>query len=157
MKKEPLLHFVALCPDVDHMLRACREALPEGRFTVVHAQHHEVPGWLNAADLGILMRAEDPVNHVASPTKFAEYALSGLPVAMSKGIGDYSEMVLREKAGFLVDESRLDDSVARASAFMALWNEDDRLRWSGSAREQLSKGARLNDLVAEYRSLESSP
>jgi hypothetical protein len=153
MKHEPLLHFVALCPDVEKMTTECRKALPPNRFTVVHAAHKDVPGWLNASNLGILLRAADPVNHVASPTKFAEYALTGLPVAMSEGIGDYSQMVLQEKAGFWVDDSRLEESVDQAAAFMALWTGEDRSRWSESAKARLSKGARLDDLVGEYRDL----
>jgi len=153
MKKEPLLHFVALCPDVEKMTIECRKALPPNRFTVVHAAHKDVPGWLNASDLGILLRELDPVNHVASPTKFAEYALTGLPVAMSAGIGDYSQMVLQEKAGFWVDDSRLEESAEQAAAFMALWCEEDRSRWSEAAKARLSKGARLDDLVGEYGKL----
>ena len=153
MKEDPLLHFVALCPDTASMEEACMGSLPLGRFTVLHAEHDAVVGWLNAADLGILLRADDPVNRVASPTKFAEYALTGLPVAMSAGIGDYSDLVLSEHAGFHVNDSRIEHSVERGAAFMALWKFSDRKRWADSALRNLSKGSRLADLIAEYQSL----
>ena len=136
MKEEPLLHFVALCPDVEAMNLACLGALPQDSYTIRHVAHDEVP-----------------VNFVASPTKFAEYALTGLPVAMSQGIGDYSDLVLSERAGFHVNDNRLEHSVERAAAFMALWKASDRQRWSKSAEGILSKGARLEDLVQEYHSL----
>jgi hypothetical protein len=42
------------------------------------------------------------VNEVASPVKFGEYLASGLPVVMSAGIGDYSELVRRKKVGVIL-------------------------------------------------------
>ena len=38
------------------------------------------------------MRESHPVNLVSSPTKFGEYLAAGVPVILTEGIGDYSEM-----------------------------------------------------------------
>jgi len=43
-----------------------------------------VPKFLQAADMGILLRKKDPLNEVAAPTKFAEYMMTGLPTLISK-------------------------------------------------------------------------
>ena len=102
------------------------------------------------------MRADDPVNRVASPTKFAEYALCGLPVAISSGIGDYSERVVNESAGFLVDDDDLPGSVERAIEFLQDWSEQDRVNWGSRAAETLSKESHLDQLVRIYRSLEEA-
>jgi hypothetical protein len=48
----------------------------------------QVNQYLNAADVGMIIREQNDLNRAASPTKFAEYALSGLSVCFSKGIGD---------------------------------------------------------------------
>lgn len=44
------------------------------------AQYKEMNGVYNAADVGILLRDTSPINNVASPTKFGEYSMTGLPV-----------------------------------------------------------------------------
>jgi len=46
----------------------------------------EVNNYLNAADYGIFLRKSNNVNKVASPVKFAEYCLAGLPVIMTDAI-----------------------------------------------------------------------
>lgn len=44
----------------------------------------EMNSYLNAADFGFLLRDDTPVNRVAFPTKFAEYALAGLKIIMKQ-------------------------------------------------------------------------
>ena len=156
MERNPTLYFLALCPDVTAMETECAKVLPPARYRILKAPHGDVPGWLNASDAGILLRADDPVNRVASPTKFAEYALCGLPVAISSGIGDYSERVVNESAGFLVDDDDLPGSVERAIEFLQDWSEQDRVNWGSRAAETLSKESHLDQLVRIYRSLEEA-
>lgn len=56
---------------------------------IIHtAAFEEMNAYLNAADYGFLLRDNNDINRAASPTKFAEYALTGLPVIHSKHIGD---------------------------------------------------------------------
>ena len=59
----------------------------------------EVPALLALCDHGLLVREDSITNRVASPTKFAEYLLAGLPVIITEHIGDYSGFVQREHAG----------------------------------------------------------
>jgi hypothetical protein len=73
--------LVVLTPDADRA-RQRLDGLPAERFICRSVAHQEVNGYLNAADFGILLRDATPVNHVAFPTKFAEYALTGLKVVM---------------------------------------------------------------------------
>jgi len=51
--------------------------------------YEEVNNYLNAADFGILIRNNDSTNFAASPTKFAEYCMSGLTVITTSGVKDY--------------------------------------------------------------------
>jgi hypothetical protein len=69
--------------------------------------HTDVPGVLQACDLGILVRDQSITNRVASPTKFAEYLAAGLPVAISANLGDYSEFVTKYRCGFIVNGNTL--------------------------------------------------
>ena len=55
-----------------------------------------------AADMGILLRENHPLNEVAAPTKFAEYVMTGPLVLISDNIGDYSNFVKRNNLGIVL-------------------------------------------------------
>lgn len=65
--------------------------------------HREIQHYLALADLGLLLRDRSPVNRVASPVKFAEYLACGVPVLVSPGVGDCSDIVRRERVGYIMD------------------------------------------------------
>lgn len=80
------------------------------KITILMSDFNEINKYYNVADFAILIRSDRSLNHVASPTKFGEYCLTGLPVIMnntvkqsesfSKIIGnkiDFSEMNLSKK------------------------------------------------------------
>jgi glycosyltransferase involved in cell wall biosynthesis len=54
--------------------------LPEKAFSLRRATHEEVPAYLSASDIGVLLRVDNVVNRVACPTKLGEYLACGLPV-----------------------------------------------------------------------------
>lgn len=56
---------------------------------------------LGRSDMGVLFREETLTNRVASPTKFAEYLACGLPVLISPGLGDFSDLVVKHDLGVL--------------------------------------------------------
>lgn len=55
-------------------------------FTVTSCGLAEVNYYLNASDLGVMIRRESPINKVASPVKFAEYSLTGLMVVTNDAV-----------------------------------------------------------------------
>jgi hypothetical protein len=99
--------------------------------------HHEVPVRLAGAHVGFLLRRSSPVNEVSSPTKFGEYLAAGLPVVMTDGIGDFTDLAMQENVGLIIPHSMLD----------AAFCEDMRLwlariitfaQWSRSRRREVS-------------------
>lgn len=83
----PQTHLLVLTPQkaqADELL----SRLPQGSFTSVSARYQEVNAYLNAADMAFMLREATPVNRAASPTKFAEYCLAGLPVIMTDAVRD---------------------------------------------------------------------
>jgi len=76
--------------------------IPVDQFHVLCAMGAEMADYLMAGDVGLLLRKQDLVNQVASPTKFAEYLGCGLPVLCTEGIGDISSLVRRENLGWLM-------------------------------------------------------
>lgn len=125
----PNAHLLFLTPDVADARRILGAALPESVFTLKHVPHSRIPEHLAAADLGLLIREDHPLNRVACPTKFAEYAMSGLPVLITKGLGDLDTYVAQNKLGVVVqslDElnhigPRLQDFIADAGS--PAWRE----------------------------------
>ena len=73
--------------------------LPESVYTLAEVNHENVPLELSKADIAIMIRKDDPVNAVSSPTKFGEYLAAGLPVIMTDSIGDYSKLVEKNDLG----------------------------------------------------------
>ena len=49
----------------------------------------KVNNYLNASDFGLLIREDNRANNAGSPTKFAEYALTGLQIISSPSVSDY--------------------------------------------------------------------
>ena len=82
---DPRSRFLVLTPAVE-MARYVLKDLPAGSFQVYSCTLQEVNSYLNAADIGFLLRQPIQTNYVASPTKFAEYGLSGLNVITSEAV-----------------------------------------------------------------------
>jgi hypothetical protein len=111
LASEPNAHYLILTRETEAMKKLClEEQLPEENRTILALDHREVPRYLAAADAGLLLRDRCPVNRVASPVKFGEYLAAGLPVVISREIGDYSALVSRESLGVVLDELDPTDS-----------------------------------------------
>ncbi|MGI9433002.1 MAG: glycosyltransferase [Myxococcota bacterium] len=148
--------FLVLTPDGDVAREMAARQLPEGRFRIEQAAHHEVPEFLQAADLGVLLRASDPINRVACPTKFAEFVMTGLPVLISDEIGDCSSFVRTHGAGAVLRDP---DPRAAADAVAALRGEPGtelRERVAAAGLEQFSRQRHAARLAPLYRRLGSA-
>jgi hypothetical protein len=118
-----------------------RAGLREEDCALLHAPAHELGGWLSASDLGLLLRHDHPALRAASPGKFGDYALAGLPTLLSQGAGDCAELARRE--GVLPVLASIDDPreiAARARELAGRsWADRERLaRW---ARERVASQA----------------
>jgi glycosyltransferase involved in cell wall biosynthesis len=122
------------------------------RAIVRHGDADEVARWLNAADVGLLLREVHPLNRVACPTKFGEYVLSGLSVVVSEEVGDLGSLVHDLDLGLCI---RGADAAAAAVACGRLIEkraeEGDRVGLVQRASPVLSMGARLQDWIEAYR------
>ncbi|MBN2144938.1 MAG: glycosyltransferase [Candidatus Aureabacteria bacterium] len=60
--------------------------------------------YLQCFDMGVLLRDRLVLNQVASPTKFAEYLLCGVPSLVSGGIGDLEDIVNKQEVGICIQD-----------------------------------------------------
>lgn len=83
--KDPRSRLLVLTPALAAAQRELAH-LPQGSFQAHACALGEVNAYLNAADVGFLLRPPLRTNRVASPTKFAEYGLTGLAVVTSEAV-----------------------------------------------------------------------
>lgn len=79
-----------------------RAGVQSEHATILSVSHSEVSQYLSVGDAALLIRERCLVNEVASPVKFAEYLAAGLPVIISEGVGDYSELVREHRLGVVL-------------------------------------------------------
>mgnify|MGYP003626841719 CR=1 FL=1 len=136
---DPAARLLVLCPDAAGA-RQRIAGLDPADVTVIAASHAAVNGYLNAADIAIMLRQPSPLNHVSSPTKFAEYCLAGLPVVMTEAVHDAAAQARR--LGNLV-------AADLAAGTCATPQVTDRAALAAAARKRLGKAS----LVPLYRAL----
>lgn len=98
--------MVILTPeDPATVIRGVRAAgFPSDRLLVRYAAHDEVPRYLSASDLAFAPYRRTPSSACISPMKIGEYWANGLPVLLTRGVGDDSAIVEADgSAGALFD------------------------------------------------------
>lgn len=81
-----------------------------------------VPSYLLAADFGFMVREKSITNLVSSPVKFGEYLACGLKILIGRDLGDYSDFVIKNDCGFIIDNVEKALSLTRPE-----FNEKNRL------------------------------
>jgi glycosyltransferase involved in cell wall biosynthesis len=87
--------------------------LYEGHYFATRAPHHEVADYLSAADFAFAPIKPADCRQYCSPVKVGEYWASGLPVLLTEGVGDDSDIIKLEGGGAIFN-LRYPDSVPRA-------------------------------------------
>jgi glycosyltransferase involved in cell wall biosynthesis len=64
---------------------------------------NKVSNYLNAADIGIILRNDDIVNQVASPIKFSEYLACGLPIVSNRSVKLIEKIIQENSCGIILD------------------------------------------------------
>jgi hypothetical protein len=63
---------------------------------------NDVPKYLNAADIGIILRDNHIINNVASPIKFSEYVSCGLPVITDGNVNQINDFINNYQCGNII-------------------------------------------------------
>lgn len=72
-------------------------------FFVGTAPPADMPGFLNAADVGLSFVKAGYATQSRSPTKIPEYLAAGLPIIANSGVGDVDRLIIEEGVGVLID------------------------------------------------------
>lgn len=102
--------LLLLTPDNDIVQNKVNKyKIPSQKIIQRFVSSEKIRQYLCAADYGLLFRKNSLTNVVASPTKFPEYVMTGLPVIISENIGDFSNFVNDNNIGFVINNSSIDD------------------------------------------------
>lgn len=148
-KNIPEAFLIFLTNDIKEA-RGYFKGMDQADFLVANAPYKEVPSYLNASDAGILIREENPVNRVASPTKFGEYLCCGLPVIITKGIGDTENIVSELKSGVVIEDV---NSIPEVNSVRSVI-KTDRSSLSVAASHIFSVKDNVNKIILVYKSLQ---
>ena len=66
--------------------------IDESFYTMRSVKQDEVFNYLCASDFGFLIRDNNLLNKVSSPTKLAEYLMAGLPIVATNSVGDINDI-----------------------------------------------------------------
>ena len=154
----PSAHYLVLTTEPGKMADvAGRSGLNTASTTILRADASEVPRYLAAADVGLLLRESCIVNEMSSPVKFGEYLASGLPVIMNTGIGDYSELAAKEGVGVVLPNDKpvetWIDPIVRFLEEYRRSQDELRRRCREVAERQLSWDVHLPRVVDLYQRL----
>jgi glycosyltransferase involved in cell wall biosynthesis len=144
--------FLCVTPDLSIAKKLIEEnSINTDRIKVFQASYNEINQYLCAADFGILFREDIMTNNVASPTKFPEYMLAGLPTIISKGVGDYSRFVADHNTGLVIENG--DQSIVEQIVSLKKHSAQERIRISEKGVRYYSKQASIQKLLDIYESI----
>jgi len=106
-------YFLIITNHVSNFENKAREQnISDSDYKIVSINQNEVQNYLHYTDIGFLLRDNSIVNKVASPTKFAEYLMAGVPVITTNFVGDYSSIVKTKRIGYVIENLEiLDDNL----------------------------------------------
>ena len=87
----PGLRFLVLTSEPERAARAAQAAGVTDAVTAFQVPPDDVPRHLAAADAGLCFLSNSPSKNASSPTKYAEYLATGLPVVTNPWTGDARE------------------------------------------------------------------
>jgi hypothetical protein len=71
----------------------------------VFIPYNEVPKYLSAADIALMIRDKSIVNKVASPVKFSEFVCSGLPVVTNGNVDAINDYIQSTGHGLIIKDT----------------------------------------------------
>lgn len=137
---------ILLSADPPEKITSLRAASGLAESTVVHrhVRHEEVPRYLALADFGLTPVRPIPSKKLCAPIKDGEYWAMGLPVIITPGIADDSDLIERNGIGAVLrgfNSESYRDAIRTVAALL-----------ENSPRDALRK--RIRKVASDHRSLD---
>ncbi|MBG15855.1 MAG: glycosyl transferase family 1 [Crocinitomicaceae bacterium] len=87
--------------------------------------HSKIPNYLSAADFAFSLQKPSPSKKYLSPIKNGEYWASGLPILITEGVGDDSDIIKFNKtSGVNLDYSNFDESLNKMKLILKTYTKE---------------------------------
>lgn len=152
----PKAHFLVLTMS-DHLLAKNifrKKSIDADDFTILSVIPNDIPKFVHCADAAICFIKPVLSKVASSPTKFAEFLASGIPIVINSGIGDCDEVVERDRVGIIIRNFSHPDYKNCTNQLLSLMEEKEALkkRCAETARKYFS----LTDGAKKYNSVYQS-
>lgn len=88
-------------PQIEIINSLNQQQIDISKVYIASVPHQQVPLYLSAADFGFATIKSYPSARYCSPVKIGEYWANGLPVLLTEGVGDDSDIIRNEGGGAL--------------------------------------------------------
>lgn len=150
-KKDENAKLLILSPKITDAFKSFISKLDSlnGRLTLMEGvPNQEVVNYLNAADFGVLLREDNPVNNVAFPSKYAEYIMCGLPTIISEAVYDCATFCINNNCGVVMRNEMME----KMDDFSPLEkNSFNRERIALIGKEKLSKESAVERIISQLK------
>lgn len=125
----PVLELILLTPQSHDQISEWLGAydIPSEKVHIKSVLHSEVPSYLSAADFAFSFHKSTNHSFAFSPIKNGEYWASGLPIVISEGIGDDSEIVVKENGGAIFTPSETTSNDAAFNHILTYYKSGNRM------------------------------
>lgn len=104
-------HLIILSPDSSSVINQKANGRSFTGITILSVDHSEVPSYLSASNIAFATIKPAESRKYCSAIKIGEYWANGLPVIITPGVGDDSEIIQKENAGMVVDPDHLPEKM----------------------------------------------
>ncbi|HEV8271818.1 MAG TPA: glycosyltransferase [Chitinophagaceae bacterium] len=138
--------FLMLSEESDEIIQSQlkRTGIPANIIIKQYVVHKEIPRYLSLGDFGINPQVPVPSKRYGSPIKNGEYLAMGLPIVISPGISDDSDIIAENGIGVVTNLQQIENMSA------AVCDIDTLLK--NNSRENLQE--KIFGIAKQYRSFD---
>jgi len=145
----------------DHSI--VREFIAEERlgpddYLLGYAQHDEISDYLCAADIGVMLRHDHPMNEILClPGKLVDYLACGLPVLVTRAIQELPETIRQKAYGLVLDDMDDDREVLAGIGPLLTHDAAKRREISAWAKGLFAADRHIQSYVDVFTALTGAP
>jgi glycosyltransferase involved in cell wall biosynthesis len=145
-------HFLILTHTKEIFLEKIEKDVPnKEKFTVLSVERDKLFRFYSLGDVGLIFRRRSFTARASSPTKFAEYLASGIPVVSGPDIGDLAEIIKKYNIGTILTDYSKD--AYRKALDEIIYLTKDRLALSQRCRRAAEEVFSISKAVEKYLSI----
>lgn len=124
--------------------------IDSSKIIIKEVPNSEIINYYNAADVCVLLRDNDLMNHVASPGKIGEYAASGTPILTSSYIGDYANLFKGQRLVAQIDDISNFKEMAEKVSDLLTVSIEDKIAFSRWSNDKLSSENNVDSFINAF-------